>query len=230
MPIWPMYQEVAAIVLRVTARQGFALAGANALISHGFLSRPTHGVDLVTDQEGKVERADVLAVEALTSAGFTVWPAEPEQTVSTLGALSPGPADEHVCWQVIAPYGRRRGLMRLAYTARGAAPAARDFGPVLHPEDAAGAVVCSIALRRSPEGRLYGKRTDYRDGAALLGRWSAAELAVFARRIAPALTDDDLAAAGRKLDSWPDSIFSWPEPVSPADVAALRRRFAGWPR
>src|SRR6266702_1192953 len=37
----PLHQQVAAVVLRVAARHGFALAGGNALMAHGVINRPT---------------------------------------------------------------------------------------------------------------------------------------------------------------------------------------------
>jgi hypothetical protein len=44
MPISEMQREVATPALRAAARNGFALAGGNALIAHGINDRPTDDV------------------------------------------------------------------------------------------------------------------------------------------------------------------------------------------
>ena len=44
MPISELQREVATIALRAAARNGFALAGGNALIAHGIIDRPTDDV------------------------------------------------------------------------------------------------------------------------------------------------------------------------------------------
>jgi hypothetical protein len=43
-PIDKLQREVAAIALQAAARHGFALAGGNALITHGIIDRPTEDV------------------------------------------------------------------------------------------------------------------------------------------------------------------------------------------
>ncbi len=44
MPISELQREVATIALRAAARNGFALAGGNALIAHEIIDRPTDDV------------------------------------------------------------------------------------------------------------------------------------------------------------------------------------------
>jgi hypothetical protein len=51
----------------------------------------------------------------------------------------------------------------------------------------------------------------------------------FARRLDPGLEERDFADAGRRLDRWGDAIFA-PYGLGPAEAAALRAAFAGWPR
>ena len=96
-----------------------------------------------------------------------------------------------------------------------------DVGPVLDLEDVAGSKVCALA------GRAYSR--DYVDTAALLGRWTPAELIGFARRLDPGLDTRDLADVASRLDQMPDTAFA-PFGLSPHDVAGLRERFADWPR
>lgn len=55
------------------------------------------------------------------------------------------------------------------------------------------------------------------------------ELTGFARRLDPGLTDQDFADAGRRLDQVEDGWFA-SLGFSGQDVAALRERFAAWPR
>jgi hypothetical protein len=44
MPLSELQREVATIALRAAARNGFALAGGNALIAHGIIDRPTDDI------------------------------------------------------------------------------------------------------------------------------------------------------------------------------------------
>jgi Nucleotidyl transferase AbiEii toxin, Type IV TA system len=96
-----------------------------------------------------------------------------------------------------------------------------DVGPVLDLEDVAGGKVCALA------GRAYSR--DYVDTAALLGRWTPAELIGFARRLDPGLDSRDLADVASRLDQMPDTAFAL-FGLSPQAVAGLRERFADWPR
>jgi hypothetical protein len=81
--------------------------------------------------------------------------------------------------------------------------------------------VCALA------GRAYSR--DYVDTAALLGRWTPAELIGFARRLDPGLDSEDFTDVASRLDQMPDTAFA-PFGLSPQDVAGLRERFADWPR
>ncbi len=56
-----------------------------------------------------------------------------------------------------------------------------------------------------------------------------AELIGLAKRLDPGLTDQDFADAARRLDQVGDGWFA-PLGLSRPDVAALRDRFAAWPR
>jgi hypothetical protein len=67
------------------------------------------------------------------------------------------------------------------------------------------------------------------DVAALLDRYSRDGLPALARAADPALTDDELAGAVERLDRTPDRRFAV-YGLSPADVTALRSRFADRPR
>jgi hypothetical protein len=217
MPLRELHRQVAAIALRAAARHGFALGGGNALIAYGVISRPTQDVDLVTNRETGVGAATGPVEAALRREGFT---AARQNRASELAGLFPGIGDELAEWQVTAPDGQRTDL-QLAYFDRGHDPVLMDVGPVLDLEDVAGSKVCALA------GRAYSR--DYVDTAALLGRWTPAELIGFARRLDPGLDSRDLADLASRLDQMPDTAFA-PFGLSPQDVAGLRKRFADWPR
>ncbi|HUB41439.1 MAG TPA: hypothetical protein VMA72_21565 [Streptosporangiaceae bacterium] len=63
----------------------------------------------------------------------------------------------------------------------------------------------------------------------MLDRHSPAQLISFARRLDPGLTAQDFADAGKQLGRIADQEFSR-YGLSHHDVAALRAKFAAWPR
>lgn len=71
MPVSDLHRQVAGAALGAAAGHGFALAGGNALLAHGIITRPTQDVDLFTDQEHGVEQAAAAVEAALCRAGFT---------------------------------------------------------------------------------------------------------------------------------------------------------------
>ena len=126
--------------------------------------------------------------------------AEREGATADLADVLEGMGDGLAEWTVTAPDGQRT-MLQLAYFDRAAQPVAMDVGPVLNLED----VVDGVVLERG------------------------GEVIAFARRLDPGLEERDFADAGRRLDRWGDAIFA-PFGLGPADVAALRAAFAGWPR
>lgn len=48
--------EIAEVALRAIDGQGFALAGAGAMVAHGVISRPTQDLDLFTPGRGRPGR------------------------------------------------------------------------------------------------------------------------------------------------------------------------------
>jgi hypothetical protein len=71
--------EIAEVALRVTGRQGFALAGAGALVVHGVISRPTQDLDLFSPAEGGPGQASASLLAALSEAGCQVRVLEPAE-------------------------------------------------------------------------------------------------------------------------------------------------------
>jgi hypothetical protein len=207
----PVHRRIAMTALRAVARRGFVLGGSNALLAHGIISRPALDVNLLTDRKDAVRVAAGPVAEALRADGFTLQPD------SQAGGLAG--------WTLIGHGGRHRELL-LACSPRSRDPVPTEVGPVVHLEDAAGGKVGMLAWR--------GQVRDYADTAALLGRWTPAELAGFARRLDPALAPRHLAEVARRLDRLPDHAFGpygLDIPSIPNERAALvRERFAAWPR
>jgi hypothetical protein len=217
MPVSELHRQVAAVALRAAARHGFALGGGNALIAHGVVDRITQDVDLFTDEEHGVEAAAGAVEAALRAAGFE---AEREDKTAGLADVFEGLGDGLAEWTITAPGGQQM-MLQMAYFDRARQPVIMEFGPVLDLEDAIGGKVGALATRAAPR--------DYLDTAAALDRYTTAELIGFARRLDPGLTDQDFADAARRLDQVADGWFA-SLGLSGQDVAALRERFATWPR
>jgi Nucleotidyl transferase AbiEii toxin, Type IV TA system len=217
MPVSKLHGEVAAIALRAAAPHGFALGGGNALIAHGIIDRSTQDVDVFSDEQGGVEAAADAVEAALRDSGFE---AERRDKTGGLADIFYGMGEGLAEWIVTAPGGEQM-MLQMAYFDRARRPVTMDIGPVLDLEDVIGGKVCALASRAEPR--------DYVDTAAALGRYSIEQMLGFARRLDPGLTDRDFADAGRRLDQWGDGVFA-PFGLSPQDIAALRERFAAWPR
>jgi len=217
MPLDELHRQVAAVALRAAARHGFALGGGNALIEYGVVTRLTEDVDLFTDREHGVPAAADAVESALRQAGFD---AERIDQASGLADIFPDMGEGLAEWIITASGGRQMAL-QLAYFDRARHPLATDIGPVLDLEDVIGGKVCALA------SRSYER--DYVDTAAVLARYRAGQVIGFARRLDPGLEDRDFAAAGQRLDRMPDEAFA-SFGLGPDAVAALRKRFADWPR
>jgi predicted nucleotidyltransferase component of viral defense system len=217
MPVSQLHRQIAAIALRVAARHGFALAGGNALMTHGMIDRYTEDVDLFTDQPSGVEDAAGAVEAVLRDAGFDVD--RPDQT-GGLSDIFYGMGQGLAEWQVTAPDGRQT-VLQMSYFDRTCGPVTTDIGPVLDLRDVLGSKVAALASRIEPR--------DYIDTAAALRRYSPDQLIALAKRLDPGLTDRDFADAARQLDQIPDEAFAR-YGLGPREVATLRGRFAAWPR
>ncbi len=193
------------------------MAGGNALIAHGIIDRVTQDVDLFTDEEHGVAAAAGTVEAALRSAGFE---AEREDKTAGLADVFEGMGEGLAEWTITAPSGQQM-LLQMAHFDRASRPVIMDFGPVLDLEDVLGGKVCALASRAAPR--------DYLDTAAALERYTVGQLIGFAKRLDPGLTDQDFAAAGRRLDRADDGWFA-SLGLSPQEVARLRERFRAWPR
>jgi hypothetical protein len=206
----PVHRRIVTVALRAAARHGFALGGAGALLAHGIINRPALDINLLTDRKDAARAAAGPVCEALRADGFTLQPG------SKAGGLAG--------WTVTGHGGRHREL-RLACSSRSRDPLLTEAGPVVHLEDAAGGKVGMLVRR--------GQVRDYTDTAALLGWWTPAELAGFARRLDPGLAPRHLAEVARRLDRLPDQAFApygLDIPGPNRRAALIRERFAAWPR
>lgn len=217
MPVTPLHAQVARIALGAAAEYGFALGGGNALLAYGIISRSTRDVDLFTDQERGVLAAAGAVEAALRDAGFD---AERRDQSAGLPDVFPGMGEGLAEWIVTAPDGAQM-MLQMAYFDRGRDPVVMDIGAVLDLEDVAGGKVCALAGRVEPR--------DYADAAAMLDRFSPAQLLGFARRLDPGLEGRDFADAGQRLDRLPDQVFA-AIGLGGEDIAVIRQRFIAWPR
>jgi hypothetical protein len=112
-------------------------------------------------------------------------------------------------------------MLQMGYFDRGREPVVMDIGAVLDLEDVAGGKVCALAGRVEPR--------DYADTAAMLERFSPAQLIGFARRLDPGLEGRDFADAGQRLDQLPDQAFA-AIGLSREEVTIIRQRLTAWPR
>jgi|SRR5208283_4959578 len=217
MPLSELQREVATIALRAAARNGFALAGGNALIAHGIIDRPTDDVDLFSNEETGVAAAADAVESALVEAGFL---AERRNRMAALEDIFEGMGEGLAEWIITAPSGQQT-MLQMAYFDRTRGPVTMDVGPVLDLEDVAAGKAVALISRAEPR--------DYVDTAAALERYTVDQLIDMAKRLDPGLQDRDFADAGRHLDRMPDRLFTR-YVRDQQDVARLRERFASWPR
>ena len=142
MPVSALHRQLAAIALGAAARYGFALAGGNALIAHGVVSRFTADVDLFTDEEAGVAAAAEAVEAALAAAGFR---AERRDKTGGLADIFPDIGWGLAEWIVTAPTGEQT-MLQMGYFERDRRPVTMDIGPVLSLEDVLGSKVCALVL------------------------------------------------------------------------------------
>jgi hypothetical protein len=217
MTMSPLHRNVAAIALRASAAHGFALAGGNALIVHGLITRSTQDIDLFSNVEKGVAEAAEAVTNSLQTAGYAI---ERRDLAGDLADIFEGMGDGLAEWIVAAP-GGDHVLLQMAYFERVHDPVIMDVGPVLDLEDVVGGKVCALASRAEPR--------DYADVAATLQRYNVEQLIGFAQRMDPGLTNQDFADAGDRLDRWGDGVFG-SLGLDDDGIGRLRKQFEAWPR
>jgi hypothetical protein len=205
--IEPFKVRVIELALGTAAAHGFALAGGNALAAHGLLTRPTQDIDLFTPTAGGTRQVVDAVGAALTAQGYAV------QIVRVAG-------DGDFAELHVSRDGQSTQL-DLGRDWRAHPPVDLDVGPVLHLDDAVGSKTTALLGRALPR--------DFIDIAAALDRYSRTELLELAFTRDRGLRPEDAALAAQWLDRLDDDQFT-PYQLTGDDVAALRARFASWPR
>jgi hypothetical protein len=218
-PINPFHEKIARVALRVADRYGFVLGGGLALIMHGMLRRPTEDVDLFGPETASVTTAAAAVREALQAAGVRV---QEVPTDSDLGEVIEG-MDYFMAELVAFPGAGEEGAVRisLGHLDRTQHPVVLDVGPVMAMPDLIAWKVAALISRAEVR--------DFVDVAVFLADYDIDALLALARRVDPALEDEDVARAGSRLDETPDRVFE-PYELGPREIAQLRARFVNWPR
>ena len=217
-----LHRHVAAIALRAVGRKyEVALAGGNALMVHHIVNRRTEDVDLFVRRVGNVTAAASEIEAALRASGYA---ATRTDQADGLTDIWPDAGQELAEWEVTAPDGEHTMQLQAAYFELLADPVTvPELGPVLALDDLAGWKTVALANRMMAR--------DYVDVAALLKRYTAAQLITLATERDPGLADADFADAGQHLDQMRDSrLAPFLSGDSGEDPAWLRRQFAEWPR
>lgn len=132
----PFQAEVARTALAATEAWAFALAGGNALVAHGMLSRPTQDVDLFTTTPAGPGQAEGLVTSALRAAGLVVASeVAPDGEFARLRVSDAG----------------RAVVVDLARDWRAHPPVRMSVGLVLHRDDAVSSKVGAMVGRGLPE-------------------------------------------------------------------------------
>ncbi len=139
--------EIAEVALRATGREGFALAGAGALVAHGLITRPTQDLDRFSPTEGGPGQASASLQAALSDAGCQVRVLEPAEQHGGEFLRLQVQRGEHVVDIDLARDWRQHPPVRM------------EIGPVLHIDDAVASKVTAMIGRGLPR--------DYIDVAAL---------------------------------------------------------------
>lgn len=208
--------QVAKVALSVADRFGFVLGGGLALILHGIVDRPTEDVDVFGQEGSSVAAAAKAVTDALWATGVTVEQVDTGSDVvdgldylmAELVAYRPGPDGGQV-------------RLSLGHLHRTREPVVLDIGPVMAVDDLMAWKVAALVNRAEVR--------DFIDVAAFLDGHSPAGLVGLAKTVDPGLFDEDVAAAGRRLDETPDRAFA-AYGLDAVRVVSLRACFAGWPR
>lgn len=208
--------QVARVALQVADRFGFVLGGGLALILHGIVDRPTEDIDVFGQEDSSVAKAAQAVTAALQADGITVDQVDTDSDVvdgldylmAELIAYRPGPSGGQV-------------RLSLGHLQRTMAPVVLDIGRVMAVDDLIAWKVAALANRAEVR--------DFIDVAAFLADRSPGALVRLAKIVDPGLFDEDVAAAGRRLDETPDRAFV-AYGLDSGQVLSLRARFVGWPR
>lgn len=214
MPVEPFQAEVARLALQAAAGHDFALAGGNALIAHGLLSRPTEDVDLFSPVAGGPGAALQAVLAALAERGWQVrLLRDPVEHGGEFGELEVTGLDGRTTTLDLARDPRRHRPVLLRLDGQPC--------PVLDLQDALANKMGALLGRGLPR--------DYIDVAAALQQYDRGLLLELCFTADPGLRVEDAAHAAWALDDMPARRFT-EYGLDAEEVGVLRERFADWPR
>ena len=215
----PFHEKVARIALGVAHRYGFVLGGGLALILHGALQRPTEDIDLFGPESASVPAAAAAVRAALAEAGIRTADVPHDSALDDVIEGLDSFMAEMIAYSGPGSDGSVR--LSLGHLDRTLSPVVLDVGPAMAMPDL---IACKVAaLVNRAEYR------DFVDVAVFLRDHDADTLLAMARRVDPALEDEDVVRAGMRLDRAPDAAFGR-YGLDAAQIGVLRSRFSGWPR
>lgn len=207
MPSWDFQLTVAALILRVTSEDGFALAGSGAIREHGLTNRPTQDVDLFTvntaaeDFTAAVERAMATLIEN----GYTVSV----------------PRSAPLFARLIVTMGSEQVEVDFGADWRAHQPVTFSVGPVLAIEDAVANKVAALYSRAAARDFL-----DV-DSIRQSGRFSDAELLRLAADHDPGFEDVMFAEQLRLVANLDPALVAEYE-VTEEQLQSVKQRLLGW--
>ena len=217
----PFHERVAKIALAVAEKYGFVLGGGLALIAHGTVSRPTTDIDLFGPETASVvAAADAIRV-ALRGAAIRCEDVPYESGLSQVIDGMDQHMVEMVAYRPDSDSDSDGVALSLGRLDRSRRPVMLSIGPVMDLRDLIAYKVAALVTRAEVR--------DFVDVSVFLAERTPQELLTLARRVDPALEDEDIVAVSRRLDQTPDRAFG-PYRLEPDAIALLRSRFAVWPR
>lgn len=205
----PQFEEVARIALAACGRDGFVLAGGNALLVQGIGDRLTHDVDLFTNVADPAGffAATQRVVQALEDHGAQVRRSDDSATFSRLHVKLGDAADEV--------------MVELAYDYRTFAPVTLGVGPVLDPRDALANKLCALYDRGAARDFIDVHRALER---GVVASWDEA-FALADRQSPSPLPRDYIRHSLERVTALdPEVLKSYG--LAGVDVDALQRQFA----
>lgn len=225
MGILGYHREIAGVALNALRERKFlgryGLGGGNALNTYGILRRDTEDIDLFLDREDGIREAADIISEALNGAGYQV---DPVNKADELAGIWPEAADETLAeWEVTIGEGNGQHVVQVqaGFFTLKADPVTISGLQVIGLADVAGHKLVALANR--------GTARDLADAAALLERYTAAQLIKLAVERDPGLRPEYYVDAMQRLERLHDSRLAMVLRGTGRTPEWVRRQFADWP-
>ncbi|KAB1923321.1 nucleotidyl transferase AbiEii/AbiGii toxin family protein [Micromonospora noduli] len=209
----PSHIKIARVALAAAGRYGFALAGGYAVSAHGMGSRLSGDVDLFTAWNLRASFPEAVdnVIKALEEHQYTITALIRNDTFARLLVADRNDPDGEP------------DKLEMSADWRAHAPVMSAVGPVLHPDDAVANKMCALF------GRAEARDFLDVDAALLSGRYTRQRLLELAAAADPGFEPRAFADALGALTQITDADFDC-YGIPPADLPALRERFAHWRR